>query len=130
MIYGLSVLTFIGCKQLDSDLNVKIINTNLCVFTNESKNYGKDNYLVHMGKFDSSKEYKSEYDRSYESINLPTDEKNCALIPLNKIERNVVYLVNLSTLNKVFSSQICVIDKDRDLIILKVDAGKEICSSP
>lgn len=64
IIYSFVAMVLIGCNQQSRDLNTKIINDNLCLFTNESKDYGKDNFLVHFAKIDFSKEYRSEYEKS------------------------------------------------------------------
>lgn len=127
IIYSLLAVALIGCNQQNRDLNTKIIDGNFCIFTNESNDYGKDSFLVHIGKVDYSKEYQSEYDKSYKNVNFPVDEKSCVYIPLDKIEKNVAYTVHLSTINKLFSSQVCVLERDRSISIKQVDAGKSTC---
>lgn len=87
IIYSFVAMVLIGCNQQSRDLNTKIINDNLCLFTNESKDYGKDNFLVHFAKIDFSKEYQSEYEKSYSKTDLPISEKNCIAIPLDKLEK-------------------------------------------
>lgn len=126
--YSFLAVILIGCNQQSRDLNTKIIDDNLCIFTNESENYGKDSFLVEIGKIDFSKEYQSEYDISYKDVYLPVDEKNCVYIPLNKIEENVAYTISLSTINKLFSSQICILKEKNLNIIKKVEPGKSTCS--
>ena len=80
---------------ISSSYSTKIINDNLCLFTNESKDYGKDNFLVHFAKIDFSKEYQSEYEKSYSKTDLPISEKNCIAIPLDKLEKNLAYTITL-----------------------------------
>ena len=126
--YSFLAVILIGCNQQSRDLNTKIIDDNLCIFTNESENYGKDSFLVEIGKIDFSKEYQSEYDISYKDVNFPVDEKNCVYIPLNKIEENVAYTISLSTINKLFSSQICILKEKNLNIIKKVEPGKSTFS--
>lgn len=127
IIFGVSVALLIGCNQQSRDLDTEIINDNLCIYTNESKDYGEDSFLVHIGKVDYSKEYQSEYEKSYEHVKFPIDKKSCVSIPLNKIEKNIAYTINLSTINRLFSSQICILDKQGSVIIRPVQVGKDIC---
>ncbi|WP_410169840.1 NF045616 family extracytoplasmic (lipo)protein [Acinetobacter johnsonii] len=127
IIYSFVAMVLIGCNQQSRDLNTKIINDNLCLFTNESKDYGKDNFLVHFGKIDFSKEYQSEYEKSYSKTDLPISEKNCIAIPLDKLEKKLAYTITLSTINKSFNSQICILENNSGISIKQVEAGKSTC---
>ena len=127
IIYSFVAMVLIGCNQQSRDLNTKIINDNLCLFTNESKDYGKDIFLVHFAKIDFSKEYQSEYEKSYSKTDLPIIEKNCIAIPLDKLEKNLAYTITLSTINKSFNSQICILENNSGISIKQVEAGKSTC---
>ena len=127
IVCGVAAVVLIGCNLPGRDLNTKIIDGNLCIFTNESKDYGKDSFLVETVKANHSKEYQSEYDKSYENVNFPVDEKSCVFIPLDKIEKNVANIVILSTINKTFRSKICVLEDDSGISIKQVEAGKSTC---
>lgn len=126
-LYTILGIVILGCNQQNNDLNVRIIRDDLCIFTNKEKDYGVDDFLVHIGKVDYSKEYKSEYEKSYDNTTLPVEEKNCVLIPLKKIEKNKAYTITLSTINQTFSSNICILDKNNIFFIKKVSAGKNSC---
>ncbi|WP_349680345.1 NF045616 family extracytoplasmic (lipo)protein [Acinetobacter sp. UBA6720] len=127
IIYSFVAMVLIGCNQQSRDLNTKIIDNNLCIFTNESRDYGNDSFLVETGKIDYSKEYQSEYMKSYKDTKFPINEKICVLIPLTKIEKNVAYTITLSTINKKFSSQICILENNSGISIKQVEAGKSTC---
>ncbi len=43
IIYSFVAMVLIGCNQQSRDLNTKIINDNLCLFTNESKEVNMKN---------------------------------------------------------------------------------------
>jgi hypothetical protein len=128
IIHCFCALILFGCNQQNRELNTKIINNNICVFTNESKDYGKDDFLVHLAKIDFSKEYQSEYEESYQNVEFPINEKNCVYISLDKIEKDIGYTITLSTINKSFSSQICLVKQENLNIIKKVEPGQSKCS--
>ncbi len=44
-----------------------------------------------------------------------------------KIEKNVAYTITLSTINKKFSSQICILENNSGISIKQVEAGKSTC---
>lgn len=120
-------LILFGCNQQNRELNTKIINDSLCIFTNEAKNYGNDSFLVEAVKANHSKEYQDEYNKSYKNFKFPIDEKSCIAIPLDKIEKNAVNIIVLSTINKTFRSRICVLEDDSSISIKQVEAGKFTC---
>lgn len=127
-LISLSLLFVLSaCEEQSKDLNVEIKKDQLCIFTNKPKNYGEDDFLVHMGKIDFSKEYKSEYEKIYDKTLLPVEEINCVYIPLNKIKKDTPYKITLSTINSSFSANICV-QQEGSLSSLKyLEAGKDVC---
>ncbi len=54
-------------------------------------------------------------------------EKNCIAIPLDKLEKNLAYTITLSTINKSFNSQICILENNSGISIKQVEAGKSTC---
>lgn len=116
-----------GCNQQNHDLNIKISNDNLCVYTNESENYKTDNFLVHIGLINFHKDYKVEYEKKYNNTIFPTEIKNCIYIPLEKIKKNKAYTITLSTINKKFNSRVCVLEKNKSFSIKQVNAGESTC---
>ncbi len=84
-------------------------------------------FLVETGKVNYSKEYQSEYNKSYKNVNFPVDERSCVSIPLRKIEKNIAYTITLSTINKKFSSQICILEREDSMSIKQVKAGESTC---
>lgn len=126
-LYVMLGIVIVGCNQQNNDLNIRITHDNLCIFTNESKDYGADDFLVHIGKVNYSKAYKSEYEKSYENTILPVAEENCIGIPLNKVEKNKAYTITLSTINQTFSSNVCVLEKENNFLIKQVKARENSC---
>ncbi|MFW1879660.1 NF045616 family extracytoplasmic (lipo)protein [Acinetobacter baumannii] len=116
-----------ACEEQSKDLNIEIKKDQLCIFTNKPKNYGKNNFLVHIGKIDFSKEYKSEYEKAYARTILPVEESNCVYIPLSKIKKDTPYKVTLSTINSSFSAHICVQQEDSQSSLKYLEAGKDVC---
>ncbi|KQQ76358.1 NF045616 family extracytoplasmic (lipo)protein [Acinetobacter sp. Leaf130] len=116
-----------ACEEQSKDLNVEIKKDQLCIFTNKPKNYGEDDFLVHMGKIDFSKEYKSEYEKVYDKTILPVEESNCVYIPLNKIKKDTPYKIALSTINSSFSAHICVYQEGSLSSLKYLEAGKDVC---
>ncbi|MGN5753773.1 NF045616 family extracytoplasmic (lipo)protein [Acinetobacter calcoaceticus] len=116
-----------ACEEQSKDLNVEIKKDQLCIFTNKPKNYGEDDFLVHMGKIDFSKEYKSEYEKTYDKSILPVEESNCVYIPLNKIKKDTPYKVTLSTINSSFSAHICVHQEGSQSSVKYLEAGIDVC---
>ncbi|ENW80542.1 hypothetical protein F909_01828 [Acinetobacter sp. ANC 3929] len=118
-----------GCNPQSKNLEVKLNQDNLCVFTNNSKTYyGIDNnFLIYLGKIDYNKGFKSTYEKLYSNAPLPIDEKNCVTIPLNEIERNIAYEIVLDT-NKSFRTSICVMDKGNKLEVKYLEPGKSTCN--
>ncbi|MCH7335188.1 NF045616 family extracytoplasmic (lipo)protein [Acinetobacter sp. NIPH 2699] len=117
-----------ACSQGPRPLEITVKQDNLCAFTNNTKTYyGVDNsFLIYLGKIDYTKEFKSTYEKLYSKATLPIDEKNCVLIPINEIEKNVAYDIVLST-NKSFQASVCLIDRNNNLSIKYVDPGKSTC---
>lgn len=125
----LVVFIFINaCSQGSRPLEITIKKDNLCAFTNSTKTYyGVDNtFLIYLGKIDYTKEFKSTYEKLYKNAPLPIDEKNCVLIPIKEIEKNIAYEIVLST-NKSFKTNVCLIDRNNNLSIKYVDSGKSTC---
>lgn len=118
-----------GCNPQSKDLEVKLNQGDLCIFTNNPKtDYGIDNtFLIYLGKIDYSKDFKSTYEKLYSNTPLPIDEKNCVTIPLNEIERNIAYEIVLDT-NKSFHTSICVMDKGNKLEVKYLEPGKSTCN--
>lgn len=127
-LISLSLLFVLSaCEEQSKDLNIEIKKDQLCIFTNKPKNYGEDDFLVHMGEIDFSKEYKSEYEKTYDKTLLPVEESNCVYIPLNKIKKDTPYKITLSTINSSFSANVCV-QQEGSLSSLKyLEAGKDVC---
>ena len=130
--YTLFIIVFAcltGCNPQSKDLEVKLNQGNLCVFTNNPKTYyGLDNtFLIYLGKIDYSKEFKSTYEKLYTNVPLPIDGKNCVSIPLKEIEKDVAYEIILDT-NKSFHASICVVDKDNKLEVKCLESGKSTCN--
>ena len=121
-------LSTAACSQGPRPLEATIRNDHLCVFTNNSKTYyGVDNtFLIYLGKIDYTKEFRSTYEKLYSNVPLPIDEKNCALIPLKEIEKNIVYEIILDT-NKSFHTSLCIIDKSHELEVRYIEPGKSTC---
>ncbi|MFV5367467.1 hypothetical protein VXO74_01925 [Acinetobacter junii] len=125
----LVVFIFINaCSQGPRPLEITIKQDNLCAFTNNTKTYyGVDNtFLIYLGKIDYTKDFKSTYEKLYKNALLPIDEKNCVLIPIKEIEKNIAYEIVLST-NKSFKTNVCLIDRNNNLSIKYVDPGKSTC---
>ncbi|HFP7025483.1 TPA: NF045616 family extracytoplasmic (lipo)protein [Acinetobacter baumannii] len=127
LIFLLILFLLSACEEQSKDLNVEIKKDQLCIFTNKTKNYGEDDFLVHMGKIDFSKEYKSEYEKTYDKTLLPVEESNCVYIPLNKIKKDTPYKITLSTINSSFSANICVQQKGSLSSLKYLEAGKDVC---
>jgi hypothetical protein len=130
--YTLFIIVFAcltGCNPQSKGLEVKLNQGNLCVFTNNSKTYyAIDNtFLIYLGKIDYNKGFKSSYEKLYSNAPLPIDEKNCVTIPLNEIERNIVYEIVLDT-NKSFHTSICVMVKGNKLEVKYLEPGKSTCN--
>lgn len=116
-----------GCNQQNDDLNIDIARENLCIYTNEHHGYKTENFLVHFGLINFDKDYKAEYEKKYNNTVFPTEIKNCIYIPLNKIEKDKAYTITLSTINKTFTSRICILEKNNSFSIKQVKAGESTC---
>lgn len=118
----------IGCNPQSKNLEVKLKQGYLCVFTNNSKTrYGYDNSIVvSTGTIDHTREFQSNYEQLYKNGLLPVDEQSCIKIPINIFEKNVVYEITLET-NKIYHRSICVVDSKRNLVIKYIDPGKFKC---
>ena len=118
----------IGCNPQSKNLEVKLKQGYLCVFTNNSKTrYGYDNSIVvSTGKIDHTREFQSNYEQLYKNGLLPVDEQSCIKIPINIFEKNVVYEITLET-NKIYHRIICVVDSKKNLVIKYIDHGKSKC---
>lgn len=117
-----------GCNPQSKDLEVKLNQEYLCVFTNNPKtHYGYDNSIVvSTGKIDHTKEFKSNYEQLYKNGVLPINEKSCTQIPIDIFEKNVVYEITLET-NKIYHRSICLLDDNGRIDIKYIDPGETIC---
>ena len=112
-------LFILGCNQQNYDLNIDIARENLCIYTNKHQGYKTENFLVHFGLINFDKDYKAEYEKKYNNTVFPTEIKNCIYIPLNKIEKDKAYTIILSTINKTFTSRICILEKITHFLLNK-----------
>lgn len=118
----------IGCNPQSKDLEVKLIQDYLCIFTNNSKShYGYDNSIVvSIGEIDHTRQFKINYEQLYKNGVLPINEKSCAQIPIDIFEKNVVYEITLET-NKIYHRSICLLEDNDRIDIKYIDPGKTIC---
>lgn len=125
--YLFTILILTACNKQSEELNTIITDTNLCIYTNESQSHGKDSFLVELAKIDLTKTYKTVYEKSYDNVDLPIEEKKCILIPLNIFEKNQPYVITLGTINHTYRARVCVIQNNNENIIKPVEAGKSNC---
>lgn len=121
------VFALIACNKQSEELSTKIKDTNLCVYTNESKNDNKVSFLVELAKINFTQDYKTIYEKSFDNVDLPIAEKNCILIPLSNFEKNQPYVITLGTINHTYRARICVIENNNQKIIKSVEDGKDSC---
>lgn len=69
------VFALIACNKQSEELSTKIKDTNLCVYTNESKNDNKVSFLVELAKINFTQDYKTIYEKSFDNVDLPISEK-------------------------------------------------------
>lgn len=126
-VFGFCVF-IIGCNPQSKDLEVKLIQDYLCIFTNNPKtHYGYDNSIVvSIAKIDHKREFKSNYEQLYKNGVLPINEKSCTRIPIDIFEKNVVYEITLET-NKIYHRSICLLQGNGRIDIKYIDPSKEIC---
>lgn len=121
------VFALIACNKQSEELSTKIKDTNLCVYTNESKNDNKVSFLVELAKINFTQDYKTIYEKSFDNVDLPIAEKSCVLVPLSKFEKNQPYVITLGTINHTYRARICVIENNNQKIIKSVEDGKDSC---
>ncbi|WP_032867598.1 NF045616 family extracytoplasmic (lipo)protein [Acinetobacter sp. 1000160] len=117
-----------GCNPQSKDLDVKLIQDYLCIFTNNPKtHYGYDNSIVvSAGKIDHTRQFKSNYEQLYKNGVLPINEKSCAQIPIDIFEKNVVYGITLET-NKIYHRKICLLKSNGRIVIKYINSSKNNC---
>lgn len=86
-IYLLFMYTLMACNNQSEELSTKIEDTNLCIYTNESKNDSKVSFLVELAKINFTQDYKTVYEKSFDNVDLPIAEKSCVLVPLSNFEK-------------------------------------------
>lgn len=126
-IYLLFMPTLISCNKQSEELSTEIKDTNLCIYTNESKNDNKVSFLVELAKINFNQDYKAVYEKSFDNVDLPIAEKSCVLVPLSKFEKNQPYVITLGTINHTYRARICVIENNNQKIIKSVEDGKDSC---
>lgn len=129
LLFFLCFCVFItGCNPQSKDLEVKLNQGNLCVFTNNPKtDYGYDSSIViSTGKVDHTKEFQSNYEQLYKNGVLPINEKSCTKVPIDIFEKNVVYEITLET-NKIYHRSICLLESNGRIDIKYIDPGKNTC---
>lgn len=126
-VFGFCVF-ITGCNLQSKDLEVKLIQDYLCIFTNNPKtHYGYDNSIVvSIGKIDHTKEFQSNYEQLYKNGVLPINEKSCIQIPVDIFEKNIVYEITLET-NKIYHRKICLIESNGRIDIKYIDSSKKNC---
>ena len=125
--YLFIIFTLTACNKQSEELNTIIIDTNLCIHTNESQSHGNDSFLVELAKINLTKTYKNVYEKSFDNVDLPIEEKKCILIPLKFFEKNQPYVITLGTINHTYRARVCVIQNNNENIIKPVKAGKSNC---
>lgn len=130
-ICGLNVLFIFflaGCSSGGKDLDVTVKKNNLCFFTNDlDTEYSYDNdLLLSFGKVDFTKQFVTDFEKSFSGHALPIKEKNCLELSADKFKKNTVYQVTLET-NKIYHALICIRNDNNQLVVKKVEAGKTTC---
>lgn len=123
---SLSILT--GCSSGGKDLEVTIKKNNLCFFTNDlDTQYSYDNdLLLSFGKVDFTKQFVTDFEKSYSGYALPIKEKNCLELSADKFKKNTVYQVTLET-NKIYHALICIRNDNNQFVVKKIEAGEITC---
>lgn len=121
------IFALIACNKQSEELSTKIKDTNLCIYTNESKNDTKVSFLVELAKINFTQDYKTIYEKSFDNVDLPIAEKSCVLVPLSNFEKNQPYVITLGTINHTYRARICIIENDNQKIIKPVEDGKDSC---
>lgn len=127
-ILCLSSIGLLGCSSGSKDLDVIIKHDNLCFFTNDSKsNYydSKNELLIYMSKAERKADIKTEFERTYKNRPLPIEEADCLEIPLAHFKKEVVYSVVLD-IKPTYATEICVKNKDNQLVVKKIEAGEPV----
>lgn len=124
----LGLLGLFGCSETSKELNVIILDQNLCIFSKESKDYSADDVALYVRKVDPLKLQPIEYKNFYKNIKIPVDENHCIHIPLDELEKNKAYNITLSTINKTFQAQVCILKQKDGNIIKAVKAGESTCN--
>nr|WP_151746084.1 NF045616 family extracytoplasmic (lipo)protein [Acinetobacter soli] len=119
--------TLIACNEQSKELNTEIKDTNLCIYTNESKNDNKVSFLVELAKINFNQDYEGVHEKSFDNVDLPIAEKNCVLVSLINFEKNQPYVITLGTINHTYRARICVIEINNQKIIKSVEDGKDSC---
>ena len=122
------LLGLLGCSETSKELNVVILDQDLCIFSKEAKDYSADDVALYVRKVDLLKLQPIEYKNFYKNIKIPVDENHCIHIPLNKLEKNKAYNITLSTINKTFQAQVCILKQKDGNIIKEVKAGESTCN--
>lgn len=121
------IFALIACNKQSEELSTKIKDTNLCIYTNESKNDNKVSFLVELAKINFNQDYKTVYEKSFDNVDLPIAEKSCVLVPLSNFEKNQPYVITLGTINHTYRARICVIENNNQKMIKPVEDGKDSC---
>jgi len=125
---ALSILVLFGCSSTGKDLDVTVKKNNLCFFTNDlDTEYSYDNdLLLSFGKVDFTKQFVTDFEKSYSAHALPIKEKNCLELSADQFKKNTVYQVTLEA-NKIYHALICIRNDNNQLVVKKVEAGKTTC---
>lgn len=97
LLFVFSFCVFItGCNPQSKDLEVKLNQEYLCIFTNNPKtHYGYDNSIVvSTGEIDHTRQFKSNYEQLYKNGVLPINEKSCIQISVDIFEK-ILYMKSL-----------------------------------
>ena len=91
-ICGLIVLFIFylaGCSSGGKNLDVTAKKNNLCFFTNDlDTQYSYDNdLLLSFGKVDFTKQFVTDFEKSYSGHALPIKEKNCLELSADKFKK-------------------------------------------
>ena len=114
---------------MSKELDVIIKNNNLCFFTNDpDTNYYDSNkeLLIYMSKLEHKKEIATVFEKNYINRPLPIKQENCLEIPLSQFKKNIAYSVVLD-ISHTYVAEICLKNKNNQLVVKKVEAGKTTC---
>lgn len=114
-----------GCGEGAKQLNFKLKSDNVCVYINDKSLESPKRIYLYMGEINSKKPFETSYDRLYESVAIPTSDKNCIMIPRQEFKVNVGYIVTLDT-GSIFNARICMVKKGNliEIAELKNDDNK------